>query len=76
VHRQGEKIHVDAICACMQTIYPSEESIPITVLGDAASRIAWLRIPVPQPTSNHLDPNGISKHSMNFRTTSLLQRPI
>jgi hypothetical protein len=61
-------------CTCLiaYSIYPSDESIPRTVCGDATSSIVWLRIPVPHPTSNHVAPDEISSDAINFRATSLL----
>jgi hypothetical protein len=57
------------------SIYPSEESIPSTICGDAVLRMVWLRAPVPHPTSNQLAHDGTSRQVRKWRATSLLHRP-
>jgi hypothetical protein len=54
----------------------SNGSTPITEAGADRLRIAWLKAPVPHPTSSQRRAGGTSNHATNWSATGRLQRPM
>jgi hypothetical protein len=51
-------------------------SMPMMVVGADRFRMAWVKAPVPHPTSSQRCPGGTASQVMNWSATGRLQRPM